>query len=106
MRRAVREHAPRLLDPPPVQPTVAEYVADPTRYRPPPVGPCGPDLTGLTDLAHPDGLGLTGPGADAAARALLVAVLSAGGPQDPDASGKLIIPARRVRRRGSSRNPR
>jgi DNA-binding SARP family transcriptional activator/nucleoid-associated protein YgaU len=92
MRRAVREQAPRLLDPPPAQPTITEYVADPTRYRPPPVGPSGPDLTGLTDLAHPDGLGLTGPGADSAARALLVAVLSAGGPQDPDAGGQLIIP--------------
>lgn len=93
MRRAVREHAPRLLDPPLPQPTVTDYVADPARYRPAPAGPTGPELTGLTDLAHPDGLGLTGPGADAAARALLVAVLSTGGPQDPDASGQLIIPA-------------
>jgi DNA-binding SARP family transcriptional activator/nucleoid-associated protein YgaU len=93
MRRAVREHAPRLLDPPPPQPTVTEYLADPARYPPTPVGAAGPDITGLTDLAHPDGLGLTGPGADSAARALLVAVLSAGGPHDPDASGQLIIPA-------------
>jgi DNA-binding SARP family transcriptional activator len=93
MRRAVREHAPRLLDPPPEQPTVTDYITDPARHRPAPVGPSGPELTGLADLARSDGLGLTGPGAEAAARALLVAVLSAGGPHDPDANGSLLVPA-------------
>ena len=93
LRRAVRDQDPEWLDPPPLQPTVAEYVAAPDRYQPPPAGPSGLDLTGLTELAHPDGLGLTGPGADAAARALLVAVLSSGGPHDPDARGRLVIPS-------------
>jgi two-component SAPR family response regulator len=39
------------------------------------------------------GLGLTGPGAEPAARALLVATLSTGGPTDPDARSKVVIPA-------------
>lgn len=93
MRRAVREHAPHLLDPPAPRPTISEYLADPAQYRPPPLGPTGLDLAGLTDLANPAGLGLTGPGAAAAARALLVAVLSSGGPYDPDTCGHVIVPA-------------
>jgi hypothetical protein len=55
----------------------------------PPVGPSGTDLAGLPYLP-PEGLGLSGPGANDAARALLIAALSAGGPQDPDASGRLV----------------
>ena len=98
MRRAVREHAPQLLEPGPPHPTVAEYTRDPAAYQPPPVGPTGLDLAGLTDLARPGGLGLTGPGADAAARALLVAVLSSGAPSDPDAQGRLVIPALTLKR--------
>jgi DNA-binding SARP family transcriptional activator len=91
LRRAVREHAPRLLDPQAPPTTVAEYMSNPAVYRPL-IGPSGPELVSLADLSTPDGLGLTGPGALSAARALALAVLSSGGPQDPDASGCLVIP--------------
>lgn len=57
-----------------------------------PPGPTGLALADLADLVPPRGLGLTGPGADCAARALLVAVLTAGGTHDPDAQGTLVIP--------------
>jgi DNA-binding SARP family transcriptional activator len=39
----------------------------------------------------PGGIGLTGDGAPAAARAALVSVLSSGGPRDPDRQGEVII---------------
>jgi DNA-binding SARP family transcriptional activator len=55
----------------------------------PAVGPSGAQLAGLADIP-PEGIGLTGPGAEGAARALLVAVLSAGGPADPDAAGIVV----------------
>ena len=61
-------------------------------------GPTGLDLAGLTDLVGAHGLGLIGPGADAAARALLVAVLTSGGTHDPDAQGSLVIPAPTLQR--------
>jgi DNA-binding SARP family transcriptional activator len=96
-RRALREHAPHLLDPPPaVQPAVAAYSADPHSQPPPPPGPTGLHLAGLANLADlvpGTGLGLTGPGAEAAGRALLVATLSTGGPDDPEAKGSIVIPA-------------
>jgi DNA-binding SARP family transcriptional activator len=109
LRRAVRQQAPELLDrPAQPQPTVAEYAEHARRgaqgelgdhdehngRRPvPPIGPSGTELAGLGDLVPSGGLGLTGPGADAAARALLVAALSSGGPDDPDARGRVVIPA-------------
>ncbi|MEJ3741747.1 bacterial transcriptional activator domain-containing protein [Actinomycetes bacterium KLBMP 9797] len=92
LRRAVREQAPQLLDPPPPQPTVAEYANGDADWQPPPVGPSGPTLAGISDVP-PGGIGLAGPGAEAAARALLVATLSTGGPDDPDAKGEVVIPA-------------
>ena len=96
LRHAVREQRPDLLDPPPPprQPTVAEYAdADTDEFELPPVGPSGVDLAGLSDQVPAGGLGLTGPGAEPAARALLVATLSTGSPADPDARGQVVIPA-------------
>jgi DNA-binding SARP family transcriptional activator len=96
VRRAVREQAPDLLQSPnPAMPTVADYHAADAGPRPdlPPIGPSGLDLAGLGDRVSAGGLGLTGPGAEAAARGLLVATLSAGSPADPDAKGHVIIPA-------------
>jgi DNA-binding SARP family transcriptional activator len=96
LRHAVREQTPELLRPPtPASPTVADYRTADAGHRPqlPPVGPSGLDLAGLADRVPPGGLGLVGPGAEAAARGLLVATLSAGTPADPDAKGQLIIPA-------------
>ncbi|MBK6873830.1 MAG: LysM peptidoglycan-binding domain-containing protein [Kineosporiaceae bacterium] len=93
MRRTVRERAPHLLDPPEESRTVADYLANPTERRVSIPIPDGVDLVGLTDLIVPTGLGLTGPGADAAARALVVALVTAGGAHDVDAHGTLVIPA-------------
>jgi DNA-binding SARP family transcriptional activator len=96
LRHSVREQAPQLLDPPPAprQPSVAEYAqADTEEWELPPVGPSGIDLAGLTDQLPAGGLGLTGPGAEPAARGLLVATLFTGGPTDPDARGQVVIPA-------------
>jgi DNA-binding SARP family transcriptional activator len=39
------------------------------------------------------GTGIVGPGAEAAARAALVAALAAGGPADPDAQAQVVVPA-------------
>ncbi|HYT09238.1 MAG TPA: LysM peptidoglycan-binding domain-containing protein, partial [Mycobacteriales bacterium] len=94
LRRSVREQAPHLLDESaPPQPTVAEYAANGEPPDLPPIGPSGPDLAGLTGLIPAGGLGLAGPGAAPAARGLLVATLSSGGPADPDARGQVLIPA-------------
>jgi DNA-binding SARP family transcriptional activator len=96
LRRAVREHAPDLLHPTrPAQPTVTEYTGGDAETRPdlPPVGPGGTDLAGAGGRVGVGGLGLLGAGAGAAARALLVATLSSGTPADPDARGRIVIPA-------------
>jgi DNA-binding SARP family transcriptional activator len=101
LRRAVRQDAPHLLRPPsPRQPTVAEYTRNADAgasggedLELPPIGPSGVDLAGLAGRVPAGGLGLTGPGADAAGRALLVATLSAGGPHDPDARSQVVIAA-------------
>ena len=72
VRRAVREQAPELLQPPaPATLTVADYHAADAAHRPdlPPVGPSGLDLAGLGDRVPAGGLGLVGPGAEPAARA-------------------------------------
>jgi nucleoid-associated protein YgaU/DNA-binding SARP family transcriptional activator len=95
LRGRLREQAPQLLDASakPQQPTVAEYAASGEPPVLPPVGPSGLDLAGLTGLIPAAGLGLAGPGAEPAARGLLVATLSSGGPADPDARGQVLIPA-------------
>ncbi|GAA4470897.1 BTAD domain-containing putative transcriptional regulator [Phytohabitans houttuyneae] len=91
LRRAVDRQAPQLLQPPDPGPTVREYAQmDPKPPIPPP-GPGGPELAGWGPLP-PDGLGLTGPGATDAARAMLVAALSAGHPHDLDACATVVIP--------------
>ncbi|MBL8932808.1 MAG: LysM peptidoglycan-binding domain-containing protein [Kineosporiaceae bacterium] len=92
VRRAIREQLPGLLDPPAPRPTVASHLADPPGIPRPPSGPTGLELADLADLIPPRGLGLTGIGAESAARALVVAVLTAGGTHDPDAQGTLVIP--------------
>ncbi|GAA3390328.1 BTAD domain-containing putative transcriptional regulator [Cryptosporangium minutisporangium] len=92
VREAVHELDPGLLKSRSPGPTVAE-LADADSPDLPPPGPDGPQLAGLDEPLHPRGLGLTGDGAVAAARALLTATLSAGGPQDPDAAGTVLIPA-------------
>jgi DNA-binding SARP family transcriptional activator len=59
--------------------------------------PTHPDLAeraaGIPDHPPipPGGVGLVGPGAPAAARALLVAMLASGGPRDPDRQGEVVI---------------
>jgi DNA-binding SARP family transcriptional activator len=69
----------------------------------PPDGPIQAPVVDLADLADraahvpdqqafpPGGIGLAGEGAQAAARAALAAVLSSGGPRDPDKRGEAII---------------
>ncbi len=94
MRRNLREHAP---SPTPLTATLTATSSDDNaEVDPPPlppVGPSGPDLAGLTDLIGPTGVGLAGPGAEPAARALMLATLSTGSPTDPDARGTIVVPA-------------
>ncbi|GAA4731708.1 BTAD domain-containing putative transcriptional regulator [Phytohabitans rumicis] len=92
LRREVRRQAPHLLEPPNPGPTVREYAQmDPKPPLPEP-GPHGPELAGWGPLPA-GGLGLTGPGAAGAARAMLVATLSAGHAFDPDAEATVVVPA-------------
>ncbi|MEV4706780.1 LysM peptidoglycan-binding domain-containing protein [Actinoplanes sp. NPDC049316] len=94
LRQGVRRSAPQLLDRQPDRgPTVREYVAAAVKPALPPTGPSGPDLAGVGTLPVSAGLGLQGPAALDAARALLVATLTAGDPDDPDAQGCVVIPA-------------
>ncbi|GIH16106.1 LysM peptidoglycan-binding domain-containing protein [Rugosimonospora africana] len=96
LRRAVREQAPDLLHPDrPEQPTVAQYTTTLDSERPPlpAIGQTGAQLAGLGDPLPAEGLALDGPGAQAAARGLLVATLCSGSPDDPDARGQVVIPA-------------
>nr|BFE56429.1 hypothetical protein GCM10020063_009550 [Dactylosporangium thailandense] len=96
IRRAARQQRPEPLNPPASPPpTVAEYNAASADQRPelPPVGPSGPHLAGVGERIPPSGLGLVGPGAEPALRALLAATLSSGTPADPDAEGQVIAPA-------------
>jgi DNA-binding SARP family transcriptional activator len=89
LRRTRLQHLPE----PARSVTVREYNAAAVKPVLAPIGPSGTDLAGAGTLPLAAGLGLTGPGAHDAARALLVAVLSAGSPRDPDAQGRAIIPA-------------
>ncbi|GAA1883980.1 LysM peptidoglycan-binding domain-containing protein [Asanoa iriomotensis] len=94
LRQGVRRSAPQLLDRQPDRgPTVREYVTAAVKPALPPSGPSGPDLAGVGTLPVSAGLGLQGPAALDAARALLVATLTAGDPDDPDAQGCVVIPA-------------
>jgi DNA-binding SARP family transcriptional activator len=92
LRRTVRQQTPDLLDRERDRAqTVAEAVHSSQPPEAPAPGPDGPTLAGFGTLP-PDGLGLTGPGAHAAARGLLVAALSTGSPDDPDARSDILIP--------------
>jgi DNA-binding SARP family transcriptional activator len=98
---------------------VSEYtaaVSDGVHLPVPASGPSATDLAGLTISSgisagigegsgagpgrgvglSPTGVGLQGPGAAGAARALLVAALASGGPEDPDARGHVVTPAATV----------
>ncbi|AXH93585.1 hypothetical protein DVH21_28715 [Micromonospora aurantiaca] len=94
LRQGVRRAAPHLLDRSPDRgPTVREYIAAEVKPPLPPSGPSGTDLAGVGALLVTTGLGLDGPAALDAARALLVATLTSGSADDPDAQGRVIIPA-------------
>ncbi|WP_328469093.1 LysM peptidoglycan-binding domain-containing protein [Actinoplanes sp. NBC_00393] len=92
IKRQVRRRDPALLDPPAPQPTVAQHNAAAPADQPT-TGLDGLQLAGLDGRMPADGWGLTGPGAHAAARGLLVATLSSGSPADPDAKGQVIVAA-------------
>ncbi len=94
IRQNLRRAAPESLDPaPPPAPTVREYHTAEIKPQLPPVGPSGADLAGAGTLPLATGLGLQGPAALDAARGLLVATLTSGSDDDPDAKGRAIIPA-------------
>lgn len=93
IRQALRRSHAATVEVRVAAPTVREYSAAPIKPVLPPVGPSGADLAGAGALPLAAGLGLTGPGAHDAARAMLVAVLSSGTLDDPDAQGRAIIPA-------------
>jgi len=94
IRQGLRRSAPELLDERPDRgPTVREYTAAAVKPPLPPIGPTGAELAGVGTLPVTAGLGLDGPAALDAARALLVATLTSGNPHDPDAQGQAVIPA-------------
>ncbi|MDT5024391.1 MAG: hypothetical protein QOE61_817 [Micromonosporaceae bacterium] len=93
LRQTVRRRRPELLNAPAAGPTVREYAAADIKPALPPSGPTGAELAGVMHLPVSAGLGLDGPGALDAARGLLVASLTAGSPDDPDAQGQVVIPA-------------
>lgn len=93
IRRAVRDQAPELLTPhTPAPPTVSEHRRDPQTWQPE-SATTGPQLSGIPAPIPAGGLGLTGAGADAAARAVLAATLATGSPHDPDGKSEIVIPA-------------
>ncbi|SDZ64990.1 transcriptional activator domain-containing protein [Asanoa ishikariensis] len=94
LRRGVRRAAPHLLDRKTERgPTVREYVTAQVKPALPPQGPTGGELAGVGALPVTAGLGLDGPAARDAARALLVATLTTGNADDPHAQGHVITPA-------------
>jgi len=94
IRQSLRRHTPELLDRKPEPgPTVRQYTAADVKPPLPPVGPTGAELAGVGTLPVAAGLGLSGPAALDAARALLAATLTAGHPDDPDAQGRAVVPA-------------
>jgi two-component SAPR family response regulator len=93
IRQTLRRNAPEALTEPDLGPTVHEWVRATIKPALPPVGPTGTDLAGVGELPMSAGLGLHGPAALDATRALLVAALTCGRPTDPDAKGEVVIPA-------------
>jgi DNA-binding SARP family transcriptional activator len=88
-------HRVRRSDQPtyPPAPTVRQYLHAIDKPSLPPPGPTGTDLAGLGRLPHTGGVGLTGPAAASAARAALIAALTAGSPDTPQARSTVILPA-------------
>ncbi|MFI7492946.1 BTAD domain-containing putative transcriptional regulator [Micromonospora echinaurantiaca] len=87
---------------PPAPDTPAADIATPNGEDDPNTNPdaspavAGPAVAALASLpigGPPAGLGLTGPGAAAAARGFLVSALAAGGLDEPNGRGQVIIPA-------------
>jgi hypothetical protein len=73
---------------------MVELAASPTDDPapiPPPPAVAVPPVPAIDPLPA-GGLGLVGPGAEAAARGALVAALAAGAPTDPDAQTGVVIP--------------
>jgi DNA-binding SARP family transcriptional activator len=95
IRRAVRQQTPDLTDPASADEPAVDHTAN-RDHRPSPTRPGGLQLAGVRDRLPPTGLGLVGPGAESAVRALLVATLSADAQADPDARGEVVIPASTV----------
>jgi DNA-binding SARP family transcriptional activator len=94
-RREVRRRPPQPVDanPAPARGTPAQDATVETPDQQPATnGASGTELASLAPPLPTGGLGLTGDGAHAAARALLIATLSSGGPDDPDARGRVVIP--------------
>jgi hypothetical protein len=92
LRQTVRRTRPELLNTPATGPTVREYTTADFKPAVPKPGPSGTELAGITHVPVSIGLGLVGPDALGAARGLLVASLTAGSPDDPDAQGQVVIP--------------
>jgi DNA-binding SARP family transcriptional activator len=95
LRRGVHRHPPQAVDANPAPARAAASLQAPAETpddEPAINGANGTELAGLPSPLPAGGLGLTGDGAHAVARALLVATLSSGGPDDPDARGQVVIP--------------
>ncbi|WP_428962258.1 BTAD domain-containing putative transcriptional regulator [Micromonospora fluostatini] len=93
IRRALRQQTPPA-------PAVINAVPDSTSQPAPdtPTRPVDslvtPALASPTiDVCPPEGLGLTGPGAQGAARGILVSALAADSPEEPHRLGHVVIPA-------------
>jgi nucleoid-associated protein YgaU/DNA-binding SARP family transcriptional activator len=84
-RRHARAQQPTLPEVPVERDEKARAPMQGRRVAVPEVPPIEPPPAG--------GLGLVGPGAEAAARGALVAALAAGAPADPDARAEAVIPA-------------
>ena len=99
IRRAVRQQmVPELIDTATAQnPALVDRAANRDHQRLRPTGPAGLHRAGLRSRVPPAGLGLVGPGAHPAGRALLVAMLSTHAPADPDAAGHVVVPASTMR---------
>ncbi|GAA3741786.1 hypothetical protein GCM10022225_26640 [Plantactinospora mayteni] len=81
-------------EPPELPPPVAELHRQVTRNPdlPTPSDPAERAAAGpALPLLPPDGVGLVGDGAHAAARAALIATLASGGPREPDRRGEVVI---------------
>ncbi|PZG15613.1 hypothetical protein C1I95_19275, partial [Micromonospora craterilacus] len=103
IRRALRQPAPTPVqdtdtpndaadaDPATHQPVPDDEAATRTTTVSPPVTPAL--VNPVIEVWPPAGLGLTGPGAEAAARGLLISTLAAGGLDEPNGRGYVIIPS-------------